>query len=277
MPYSLGEAARHKVYVAYLPEQAASKLVATLHTIISRHAPPANDPQQVLEMLAQRMLVQLAHSQAEGAQLQRQADQLRSALAQWDGTGSSQGADFWRAGMEATQERQQAILREILERLERGAAGVDCCRLPHATVTRYRCLHLQEQLAANGIPATVEEWYDLDRIDARHPLPERALVIQRVAFTPALGELIDRMHAAGRPVIFDVDDLVFEPQLAAWHRGAANLAPSEQAAVCRGRAPLPGHARTLRPCAYGLTACWQNWRSGMGWRRTCTATPWAER
>ena len=116
----LGEAARHKVYVAYLAEQAASKLVATLHTIIAHHAPPANDPQQVLEMLAQRMLVQLAHSQAEGAQLQRQADQLRSTLAQWDGTDSSQGAEFWRAGMEATQERQQAILREILERLERG-------------------------------------------------------------------------------------------------------------------------------------------------------------
>jgi hypothetical protein len=116
----LGEEARRKVYAAYLVEQAAPKLVATLHTIISRHAPPADDPQQLLQVLAQRMLVQLAHSQAEAAQLQRQADQLRSTLAQWDGTGSGQGAGFWRAGMEATQERQQAILREILERLERG-------------------------------------------------------------------------------------------------------------------------------------------------------------
>ena len=94
--------------------------------------------------------------------------------------------------------------------------GAGC---PHATVTRYRCLHLQEQLAANGIAAAVEDWYDPREIDSRRELPVRALVLQRVAFTPALGELIDRMHAAGRPVIFDVDDLVFEPQLAPWHRG----------------------------------------------------------
>ena len=38
---------------------------------------------------------------------------------------------------------------------------------PHATVTRYRCLHLQEQLAVNGISAAVEEWYDPSQIDAR--------------------------------------------------------------------------------------------------------------
>ena len=122
---------------------------------------------------------------------------------------------------------------------------------PHATVTRYRCLHLQEQLAANGIPATVEEWYNLDRIDAQHPLPERALVIQRVAFTPALGELIDRMHAAGRPVIFDVDDLVFEPQLTAWHRGAANQAPSEQQLYVEG---VRRYLATLERCDHVLTA-----------------------
>ncbi len=126
--------------------------------------------------------------------------------------------------------------------------GAGC---PHATVTRYRCLHLQEQLAANGIAAAAEEWYDPSRIDGRRELPERALVLQRVAFTPVLGELIDRMHAAGRPVIFDVDDLVFEPQLAPWHRGVANLPPSEQVLYVEG---VQRYLSTLERCDHVLTA-----------------------
>ncbi len=122
---------------------------------------------------------------------------------------------------------------------------------PHATVTRYRCLHLQEQLAANGIAATVEEWYDPSGIDARRALPQEALVLQRVAFTPALGELIERMHAVARPVIFDVDDLVFEPQLASWHRGVANLPPSEQARYVEG---VQRYLAALERCDHVLTA-----------------------
>jgi O-antigen biosynthesis protein len=122
---------------------------------------------------------------------------------------------------------------------------------PHGTVTRYRCLHLQEQLAANSIQATVEEWYEPDQIDSRRPLPGQLLALQRVAFTPALGELIDRMHAAGRPVIFDVDDLVFEPQLAAWHRGAATLPPNEQELYAEG---VRRYLATLERCDHVLTA-----------------------
>ena len=97
----------------------------------------------------------------------------------------------------------------------------------------------------------MEEWYDPSRIDGRRALPEGALVLQRVAFTPALGELIDRMHAAGRPVIFDVDDLVFEPQLAPWHRGVANLPPSEQALYVEG---VQRYLATLERCDHVLTA-----------------------
>jgi glycosyltransferase involved in cell wall biosynthesis len=122
---------------------------------------------------------------------------------------------------------------------------------PHATVTRYRCLHLQEQLAANGVQALVEEWYDLDRIDPQLPLPQTALFLQRVAYTPALGQIIDRMHAAGRPVLFDVDDLVFEPQLAAWHRGAATLPLAEQELYVEG---VRRYQATLRACDRVLTA-----------------------
>ncbi len=59
------------------------------------------------------------------------------------------------------------------------------------------------------------------------------------------------MHAVGRPVIFDVDDLVFEPQLAPWHRGVANLPPSEQALYVEG---VQRYLATLERCDHVLTA-----------------------
>ena len=144
-----------------------------------------------------------------------------------------------------------ALLEARLAAPQGSAQVLIAAGCPHATVTRYRCLHLQEQLAANGISAAREEWYDPSGIDARRALPEGALVLQRVAFTAALGELIDRMHAAGRPVIFDVDDLVFEPQLAPWHRGVANLPPSEQALYLEG---VQRYLATLERCNHVLTA-----------------------
>jgi hypothetical protein len=118
----VGEAARRAVYAAYLPEQAGKVLIATLHTILQRHSPPAAEPSAVLQLLAERAVAQIERQGAELAQVQRQAEQLRQMLARWEGSGSREGADFWRAGLHATQERQQAILREILARLEQGSA-----------------------------------------------------------------------------------------------------------------------------------------------------------
>jgi hypothetical protein len=118
----VGAAARRAVYAAYLPAPAAEALVATLRTILQRHAPPAAEPAAVLQLLAERAVAQIERQTAELAQVERQAEQLRQVLARWDGSGSREGADFWRAGLHATQERQQAILREILARLEQGGA-----------------------------------------------------------------------------------------------------------------------------------------------------------
>ena len=121
----------------------------------------------------------------------------------------------------------------------------------HVTVTRYRCAHLQEQLAVNGVQAVVEEWYDFENIDPNHELPAKALVLQRVPITPALETIIERMHRADKPVIYDVDDLVFEPRLTAWHRGVANLTPSEQTLYTDG---VRRYAAALGCCDYALVA-----------------------
>ncbi|RIK43876.1 MAG: hypothetical protein DCC55_04250 [Chloroflexi bacterium] len=97
----------------------------------------------------------------------------------------------------------------------------------HATVKLYRCTHLQEQFAQLGIQAEVQDWVDqpfpasvADRYDL--------LILQRTALTANLRRLIDQMQAQGKLVLFDTDDLVFEPAMTAWHRGVLRLSPAEQ-------------------------------------------------
>jgi glycosyltransferase involved in cell wall biosynthesis len=119
----MGEAARSHVYAAYLPEAAADALLATLHTILARHAPTSRDPHLMLQTLAEDMLRPLERSRDEITQLQRQLDALRDAQAQWEGTGGSQGAAYWRAELQARQRQQQIVLRDILSRLEQERAG----------------------------------------------------------------------------------------------------------------------------------------------------------
>jgi hypothetical protein len=95
-------------------------LVATLNAIAARDP---NDAPDVLHLLAERMLRRLTDQEAELTGLQRQAGELRSTLTAWDGAAGGQGAAFWRKSLAATQAQQQAVLREIIARLERGAAS----------------------------------------------------------------------------------------------------------------------------------------------------------
>jgi glycosyltransferase involved in cell wall biosynthesis len=97
---------------------------------------------------------------------------------------------------------------------------------PHATVTLYRCIHLQEQLARLGVASTVQDWQDQRLLVEADSYD--LLVLQRVAMTANLRFLIDRLRARGKTVIFDTDDLVFEPAMTVWHRGVAQLKAEEQ-------------------------------------------------
>lgn len=114
----MGAAARRAVYAAYLPETAAPALVATLQTILAQHSRPPAEPQAILQLLAQQAVAQITQSQAKLEQVERQAEQLRRMVAFWEGSKAGEGAEFWRNGLENTQGKQQAILREILARLE---------------------------------------------------------------------------------------------------------------------------------------------------------------
>ena len=105
---------------------------------------------------------------------------------------------------------------------------------PHATVTQYRCVHLKEQFEAAGAHVDLLDWTDSAALDGEQPLPYDVLVLQRVAMSAPLRRLIERMRNTGGRVLFDTDDLVFEPELAHWHRGVANLPAGEQAIYVDG-------------------------------------------
>ena len=99
---------------------------------------------------------------------------------------------------------------------------------PIATTTLYRCVHLQEQLRDLGHEARVVDWFDEEKIDPEEALGFDVIVLYRLPMSQALERLIDRAHRLGKPVIFDTDDLVFEPELTKWHRAVKDLSPGDQ-------------------------------------------------
>ena len=122
---------------------------------------------------------------------------------------------------------------------------------PHATTTLYRCVHLQEQLVQNGFDAVVQEWRDDVGLPLEQVVGYDILVLQRVAMSAHLQRIIEALHAQGKVVIFDTDDLVFEPTMTQWHRGVARLAAPEQALYAAG---VRRYLATLEASDYVLTA-----------------------
>ncbi len=112
---------------------------------------------------------------------------------------------------------------------------------------RYRAYDLAEELELAGVMAAVAP-----RIDA--PLLARSpawplVVLHRVAWDPLVQSLIDRTRDAGGVVLFDVDDLVFEPESTHWHHGVQALTPDEKALYHQG---VRRYRRTLLACDAAL-------------------------
>src|SRR6476660_7270968 len=77
--------------------------------------------------------------------------------------------------------------------------------------TRYRCDHAVEQLRLCGVLADAVQSSSADLSIAADRYG--SLVLNRVAWTDELGALLARARARGQSVLFDTDDLVFEPDL----------------------------------------------------------------
>jgi len=95
------------------------------------------------------------------------------------------------------------------------------------TTTIYRCFHKQEQLALYNIPSTVREHYHPGEVTLDEALNYDVMILHRVAYDPLIGEVIRQTKAQGKPVLFDVDDLVFEPEPTHHVDGLRHLLPEQ--------------------------------------------------
>jgi O-antigen biosynthesis protein len=120
-----------------------------------------------------------------------------------------------------------------------------------ATTTLYRCVHFREQLRDLGYRADLAEWFDEGSIDPSQALNYDVLFLYRLAMCPPLGRLIERARHAGKLVIFDTDDLVFEPELLEWHRAVHQLSAAEQKLHAQG---VQRYLTALRVCDMATTA-----------------------
>jgi glycosyltransferase involved in cell wall biosynthesis len=81
------------------------------------------------------------------------------------------------------------------------------------TTFEYRVLQKQEQLAACGVRSLARQDLTNPTQLLREAVAYDVLYLYRIAYTPFIENLIEQARGQGVPVIFDTDDLVFEPDL----------------------------------------------------------------
>ena len=87
----------------------------------------------------------------------------------------------------------------------------------HAGTTyEYRVLHKQEQLKTQGIESAAKADLSFDEEALQKALSFDVLYLYRVGYTPIVAKIIELARAQAIPVVFDTDDLVFEPDLVHW-------------------------------------------------------------
>ncbi|MCW5893923.1 MAG: glycosyltransferase [bacterium] len=76
---------------------------------------------------------------------------------------------------------------------------------------RYRCRHGVQQLRAAGVPANV---YHLHDPALRAALPAYSVVVLfRLRWSDAVAAVVDAARAAGARLVFEIDDLIFDPSV----------------------------------------------------------------
>ncbi len=88
---------------------------------------------------------------------------------------------------------------------------INGCRA--GTTFEYRVLQKQEQLARYGVVSTIRQLDELRESTLQEIADYDLLYLYRVPYGGLVERLIERARGCGLPVIFDVDDLIFEPTI----------------------------------------------------------------
>jgi O-antigen biosynthesis protein len=121
----------------------------------------------------------------------------------------------------------------------------------HCTTSQYRCVHLKEQLNLLGKSVAIQECFDPEALDSTAVLAYDLLFLYRLPMTHSLEQVIMNFRESKKLVIFDADDLVFEPTLTKWHRALDVLSEEEKIFYHRG---VRGHLATLEASDYVVVA-----------------------
>jgi glycosyltransferase involved in cell wall biosynthesis len=81
------------------------------------------------------------------------------------------------------------------------------------TTFEYRVLQKQEQLALYGISSIAQQNLSYREGTLKEALSSDLLYLYRVAYSPFVERLIQQARARHIPVVFDIDDLIFDPEL----------------------------------------------------------------
>lgn len=76
---------------------------------------------------------------------------------------------------------------------------------------RYRCFHHQEQLTSRGVTTEFRESDDPRLLE--DILDYDIFILHRVPHSKLIDVVIDVAHLQGKPVVFETDDLIFDPKL----------------------------------------------------------------
>ncbi|MGO9373052.1 MAG: methyltransferase domain-containing protein, partial [Syntrophobacteraceae bacterium] len=98
---------------------------------------------------------------------------------------------------------------------------------------RYRVFNQMEVLRSAGYSAAAFLEPELDNIRA-HRITAGNVVIFRAADGPQWKSFLPYVRSAGASVIFDVDDLVFDPEMISYHRAFGDIPPEEKKCYMRG-------------------------------------------
>ena len=112
---------------------------------------------------------------------------------------------------------------------------------------RYRCVHHQEQLALAGVQSGLLEDDDLEIYAAAAVCD--AAILHRVPWSDLIADLVLLVHQRNKPVLFETDDLVFEPEL---YDRVGLLDMLDAAEAQRLRASFAAQAETLRRSDFAL-------------------------
>lgn len=106
---------------------------------------------------------------------------------------------------------------ERMAMLTRGSPrAIYYCEKPDTTSFRYRVFNITQSLAAEPAGGPSAAWFERSELEHMDHVLELCdvLVICRTRYDAELARLVEAAHARGRTVLFDCDDLVFDPRYA---------------------------------------------------------------